>query len=126
MEFSKRTYQLKTCPDDPESLPLFNYDDVEDRTSFERESDLELFEQWMAFVHSQLMDAGLTESCVYESLNINIWSHRQIYNLFKTRKVLKQFVDSLQGFEGRLRFNHHLEESNTFKFFDQDKFIGED
>lgn len=94
-----RTYRFATGPDEVQG------DADCDCSTFRSEEDLELFEDWMQFVHLNSSNSGLTEEEVKDSLHINIWKHEELYYLMKHRHELFKFLEVICQFEGKLPKN---------------------
>ena len=91
-----RTYRFQTQPDEMKDEDDCNV------SSFFNEEDLELFEDWMKFVHENAYESELREEEINDSLHINIWNHKQLYHLHKHRHNLLKFLETMCKFEGKL------------------------
>ena len=109
---SKKTYCLRTYSESAESG---------DDTSFDSEEGLELFRDWMNYVHKVASDKKLSESELRQTLGLDINSHREVYELYKNRKEFLEFFKALASYEGKLRRNINLETGaiNLLQAFDE-------
>lgn len=94
-----RTYRFQTQPDE-----MQDGDDCHS-SSFFNEEDLELFEDWMKFVHEKAVESDLREEEIKDSLHINIWKHEDLYYLHKHRHNVLKFLELMCQYEGKLPKN---------------------
>ena len=109
--FAKKRHLLKTEPE----IKYQEDFELRDETEFEKEEHLDMFLAWMEHVHTSAYQAELEPEQIKEMYGLNIWSHKELYQLYLNRNKLPKFFMKLAEFEGKIMNNHRIDGKSSWR-----------